>query len=45
MYTWNLLSLWFSRKINFRTVRYALKNRPIAVAGSLGSYIVDPEFE
>lgn len=45
MYTWNLLSLWFGRKITFRTVRHALKNRPIAVAGKRGSYAVDPDFE
>lgn len=42
MYALNVLALWCSRKIDFRTVFYALKNRPIAVAGRGGSYQVDP---
>lgn len=42
MYVLNVLSLWYARKIDFRTVVHALKNRPIAVAGRGGSYHVDP---
>lgn len=41
-YTFNVLSLWCTRKIDLRTVLYALKNRPSAVAGRGGSYHVDP---
>lgn len=42
VYVLNVLSLWYARKIDFRTVVHALKNRPIAVAGRGGSYHVDP---
>jgi hypothetical protein len=43
MYTWNLLCLWMAKKINWATVVYAMKSRPIAVAGPAGSYHVDPQ--
>lgn len=42
MYVLNVLSLWCARKIDFRTVVYAMKHRPIAVAGRGGSHHVDP---
>ena len=42
MYTWNLLMLWLTRKITWATVIYAMKSRPIAVAGRGGSFHVDP---
>ena len=45
MYALNVLSLWLKQKINFRTVVHAFKNRPTAVAGRGGYYIVDPTFE
>lgn len=41
-YTLNVLTLWCKRKIDFPIVVYALKKRPIAVAGRGGAYIVDP---
>jgi hypothetical protein len=41
MYVLNLLSLWVARKITWATVRYAMKSRPVAVAGRGGSYQVD----
>lgn len=45
LYVWNVLSLWRTRRISFRSLVMALKSRPIAVAGRDGSYIVDPTFE
>lgn len=41
-YTLNVLTLWCKRKIDFPIVVYALKKRPIAVAGRGGSYHVAP---
>lgn len=43
MYLVNLLSLWFTGKITWQTVRYGLKKRPDAVAGKGGSYHVGLE--
>lgn len=42
MYLWNLLTLWVAGKIDWHSVVYALRERPIAVAGRGGSYHVDP---
>ena len=42
MYTMNVLSLWLSGKVDFRTVIHALRHRPSGVAGRGGSYHVDP---
>ncbi len=38
------VSLWLGRKIRTRTLLKALRERPIAVCGRAGSYIVDPTF-
>ena len=45
MYAFNVLMLVLERKITMLTAIYAAKERPIAVAGRGGSYIVDPTFE
>jgi hypothetical protein len=45
MYYWNLFRLWISGKITWPVVRYALTDRPIAVAGKGGSFQVDDRFE
>lgn len=42
MYFFNLMKLFLARKINFQTVKWAMKERPIAVCGRGGSYEVDP---
>lgn len=42
MYIINVLQLWYTRRIDFRTAVYAMRERPIAVAGREGSYHVDP---
>lgn len=42
VYVFNVLSIWFARKIDIRTVIYAVRNRPSAVAGRGGLYHVDP---
>lgn len=44
-YTCNAVALWLSSKIDFQTLRYALRKRPAAVAGKGGSYAVDPDHE
>ena len=36
-------SLLLLRRISFRTFRRALRDWPIAVAGSHGAYILDPD--
>lgn len=38
-----LMRLFLSRKISLATVRYALRERPLAVAGRGGSYAVWPD--
>lgn len=40
-YLFNLMSLWLCGKISFSTVRYAIKNKPIAVCGKSGGYVVN----
>ena len=45
MYFWNVAQLFAERAITWQTAIHALRNRPIAVAGKGGSYIVDPAFE
>jgi hypothetical protein len=40
MYAWNVFKLWATRKINWPTAIYALKERPIAVCGRDGAYQV-----
>lgn len=42
MYTVNVLRLWFTQKIDFRTLTFALRERPDAIAGKGGSYHVGP---
>lgn len=42
MYVINAIHLWFKRRIDWRTLLYALRERPIAVAGKGGYYQVDP---
>lgn len=44
-YIFNVLSLLIYRKITFLTAVYAIKSRPIVVAGRRGGYVVDPDFE
>ncbi len=44
-YTWNAACYLLRRRIRFRTFVMALRERPIAVAGKGGSYILDPDFE
>lgn len=41
-YLFNVISLWIARKIDGRTLLFALLHRPSAVAGRLGAYHVDP---
>jgi len=45
MYVVNLLRLVLARRIQLRTAWRALQERPIAVAGRGGSYVVDPAFD
>lgn len=45
LYTRNVLALFVARKITFATARHAFKERPIAVAGKDGAYVVDPAFD
>lgn len=44
-YFFNAFQLLLERKISYLTFRMALRQRPIAVAGRHGSYVVDPDFE
>lgn len=45
MYAWNVLALLVSHKVTWRIATHALRERPIAVAGRGGSYVLDPDFE
>jgi hypothetical protein len=45
MYASNALVHWVSRDITWRSALRALRERPIAVAGRGGAYVVDPDFE
>lgn len=40
-YALHAVGLWLRGDIKGATLRYALANRPVAVAGRGGSYIVD----
>jgi PleD family two-component response regulator len=44
MYVWNVIVLWLRGKIAWRTVEYALEERPFEVIGKRGRYILDPRF-
>lgn len=44
-YLWNLLALWVGGLIGFGTVRYAIRNQPVAVCGKGGSYQLDDSFQ
>jgi hypothetical protein len=44
-YAFNVLVLLMQRRISLQTFRYALRERPVAVAGRNGGYVVDPDFE
>lgn len=43
-YAFNVATLFLQQKITWQTLRYALRERPVAVAGRRGGYIVDPDF-
>jgi len=42
IYFYRLLSLWGSGKISFHTVRRAIRERPLAVCGKGGAFVIDP---
>lgn len=44
-YGWNVLVLWGTRKINWRTALHGIRHQPSALAGRGGSYSVDPDLE
>ncbi|SOE91500.1 hypothetical protein SAMN05446927_8429 [Caballeronia arationis] len=44
-YAFNVGRLLLRRRITWQTFKYSLRERPIAVAGRAGSYVVDPDFE
>ncbi len=44
-YTFNAASLLCRRKIRWQTFLRAVRERPLAVCGPRGSYVVDPDFE
>ena len=44
-YTFNAAILQCRRKIRLRTLLLAMRERPIAVCGPRGSYVLDPDFE
>ena len=43
MYTINALLLLINRRITWQTFLYAVRERPIAVAGKGGSYQIDSQ--
>lgn len=43
-YSLTVLGLWLTGKIAWRTLRYALRERPVALLGRRGTYIVDADF-
>lgn len=45
MYFVNVIRLVAARRITLATAIYALRERPIAVAGKRGGYVVDPNWE
>lgn len=45
MYARNVMALLVSHEITWRSAIGALRERPIAVAGRGGSYVLDPDFE
>lgn len=44
-YALNVAALFLRRKITIRTAIYALRNKPAAVCGARGGYIVAPGFD
>lgn len=44
-YAINVGRLLLRRKITWQTFKYSLRERPIAVAGHGGCYVVDPNFD
>ncbi|WP_157055989.1 hypothetical protein [Candidatus Burkholderia verschuerenii] len=44
-YAWAAFTLLATRCISARTFFKALREKPIAVCGKGGSYVVDPDFE
>jgi hypothetical protein len=44
LYAFNVGRLLLRRRITWQTFKYSLRERPIAVAGRAGCYVVDPEF-
>lgn len=40
-YVFNVIELFLQQKITWQTLRYALRERPIAVAGQRGAYITE----
>ncbi|RZU28966.1 hypothetical protein BDD14_6552 [Edaphobacter modestus] len=41
-YCMTAFALWLRRRISFRTMCWALRERPLAVCGRGGSFQVDP---
>jgi hypothetical protein len=44
-YAVNGLQLWLTQKISFATFLHGMRNKPVALAGPKGAYIVAPDFE
>jgi len=44
-YAINVGRLLLRRRITWQTFRYSLRERPVAVAGRAGGYVVDPDFD
>jgi hypothetical protein len=44
-YLRNLTHLYLTKRIAWSTVLYAIRERPIAIAGRQGAWIVDPDFD
>lgn len=41
VYAWHVFSLWLRRRVFFRIMLWAVKERPISVCGKGGGYAVD----
>jgi len=44
-YAINVGRLLLRRRITWQTFKYSLRERPSAVAGHAGCYVVDPDFD
>lgn len=44
-YEFNAGRLLLRRRITWQTFKYSLRERPVAVAGRAGCYVVDPHFD